>query len=113
MGCIISNLSDGLFHVYIDEIESKVLWDALVAKYDATDVSDELYLMESFHDFRMVYNHSMVEEAHEVQCIVKDLDLLKCPIPDKFVAGCIFAKLPSQWRNFATTLKHKKTGDIS
>ena len=50
----------------------------------------------------------MVEQAHEVQCIVKDLDLLKCPIPDKFVAGCIIAKLPSQWRNFATTLKHER-----
>ena len=43
-----------------------------------------------------------------MQCIVKDLDLLKCLIPDKFVAGCIIAKLHSQWRNFATTLKHKR-----
>src|SRR6185312_5234729 len=56
----------------------------------------------------MVNNRSVVEQAHEVQCIVKDLDLLKCHIPDKFVAGCIIAKLPSQWRNFATTLKHKR-----
>ena len=30
------------------------------------------------------------------------------PYTDKFVAGCIIAKLPSQWRNFATTLKHKR-----
>ena len=56
----------------------------------------------------MVNNHSVVEQAHEVQCIIKDLDLLKCPIPDKFVAGCIIAKLPFQWRNFATILKHKR-----
>jgi hypothetical protein len=108
VGCIISNLSDGLVRVYIDETEAKTLWDALVAKYDATDAGNELYLMESFHDYRMVNNRSVVEQAHEVQCIVKDLDLLKCPIPDKFVAGCIIAKLPSQWRNFATTLKHKR-----
>ena len=33
--CIISNLSDRLVHVYIDETEAKTLWDALVAKYDA------------------------------------------------------------------------------
>ena len=95
VGCIISNLSDGLVRVYIDETEAKTLWDALVAKYNATDAGNELYLMESFHDYRMVNNHSVVEQAHEVQCIVKDLDLLKCPIPDKFVAGCIIAKLPS------------------
>jgi len=108
VGCIISNLSDGLVHVYIDETEAKALWDALLATYDATDAGNKLYLMESFHDYRMVNNRSMVEHAHEVQCIVKDLDLLKCPIPDKFVAGCIIAKLPFTWRNFATTLKHKR-----
>ena len=43
--CIISNLSDGLVRVYIDETEVKTLWDALVAKYDATDVGNELYLI--------------------------------------------------------------------
>jgi len=108
VGCIISNLSDGLVHVYIDETEAKALWDALLATYDATDAGNKLYLMESFHDYRMVNNRSVVEHAHEVQCIVKDLDLLKCPIPDKFVAGCIIAKLPFTWRNFTTTLKHKR-----
>ena len=53
-------------------------------------------------------NRSIVEQAHEVQVLVKELELLKCPLPDKFVAGCIIAKLPSSWRNFATTLKHKR-----
>jgi hypothetical protein len=33
----------------------------LVAKYDATDAGNELYTMESFHDFRMVNNHSVIE----------------------------------------------------
>jgi len=56
----------------------------------------------------MVNNHSVVEQAHEVQVLVKELELLKCPLPDKFVAGCIIAKLPSSWRNFATTRKHKR-----
>ncbi|KAK1603138.1 hypothetical protein QYE76_007873 [Lolium multiflorum] len=64
--------------------------------------------MESFHDIRMVNNRSVVEQAHEIQCIAKELELLKCALPDKFVAGCIIAKLPSSWRNFATTLKHKR-----
>ena len=71
------------------------LWDALVAKYGATNAGSELYTMESFHDFRMVNNHSVIEQAHEVQFLVKELELLKCPLPDKFVAGCITAKLPS------------------
>jgi hypothetical protein len=87
---------------------AKELWDALVAKYDATDAGSELYTMESFHDFRMVNNRPVVEQAHEIQILVKELELLKCPLPDKFVAGCMIAKLPSSWRNFATALKHKR-----
>ncbi|KAK1629602.1 hypothetical protein QYE76_003917 [Lolium multiflorum] len=71
-------------------------------------IGSELYIMESFHDIRMVNNRSVVEQAHEIQCIAKELELLKCALPDKFVAGCIIAKLPPSWRNFATTLKHKR-----
>ena len=29
-------------------------------------------------------------------------------LPDKFVAGAIISKLPHSWRDFATTLKHKR-----
>src|SRR5881394_2934831 len=64
--------------------------------------------MESFHDYKMMNNRSVVEQAHEIQCIARELELLKCTLPDKFVAGCIIAKLPPSWRNFATTLKHKR-----
>ena len=91
-------LADRLVDVYMHITDAKELWDALVAKYDATDVGSELYTMESFHDFRMVNNRSVVEQAHEVQVLVKELELLKCPLPDKFVAGCIIAELPSSWR---------------
>ncbi|CAN6246969.1 unnamed protein product [Urochloa humidicola] len=108
VGCLISVISDRLVDVYIDMTDAKVLWDALSARYDAADAGSELYLMENFHDYKMVNNRSVVEQAHEVQCIVKDLELLKIQIPDKFVAGCMIAKLPSSWRNFATTLKHRR-----
>ena len=83
------------------------LWDALVVKYSATDAGSELYTMESFYDFRMVNNYSVVEQDYEVQVLVKELELLKCHLPDKFVR-CIITKLPSSWRNFATALKHKR-----
>jgi hypothetical protein len=64
--------------------------------------------MESFHDYKMDDNHSIVEQAHEIQCMAKELDHLKIVLPDRFVAGCIIAKLSSTWRNFATSLKHKR-----
>ncbi|KAK1661177.1 hypothetical protein QYE76_049336 [Lolium multiflorum] len=108
VGCVLSILADRLCDVYMHIVDGKELWDALNAKFGATDAGSELYIMESFHDIRMVNNRSVVEQAHEIQCIAKELELLKCALPDKFVAGCIIAKLPSSWRNFATTLKHKR-----
>lgn len=60
------------------------------------------------YDYKMVNNRSVVEQAHEEQCIAQDIELLKCVLPGKFVARCIIAKLPSSWRIFATTLKHQR-----
>jgi hypothetical protein len=31
-------------------------------------------------------------------------------LPDKFVVGAIITKLPHSWRDFATSLKHKRNG---
>ena len=107
-GCVLSVLEGRLRDVYMHITDAKELWDALDAKFGATDAGSELYVMESFNDYKMVNNRGVVEQAHEIQVIAKELELLKCVLPDKFVAGCIIAKLPSSWRNFATTLKHKR-----
>ena len=56
--------------------------------------------MESFHDYKMDGNRSIVEQAHEVQCMARDLELLNCVTPNEFVGGCIIG--------FGTTLKHKR-----
>jgi hypothetical protein len=50
----------------------------------------------------------VVTEAHEIHCMVKELELLKIVVPDEFVAEGIIAKLPPSWRDFATALKHKR-----
>ena len=84
------------------------LWEMLEHKFSALDAGHEMYVMEQYHDFKMVDNYSVVEQAHEFQLIVRELDQLEHVLPDKFVAGGIIAKLPSTWRNFATTLKHKR-----
>jgi hypothetical protein len=56
----------------------------------------------------MIDEKSVVTQAHEIHCMVKELGLLKIVIPDEFVAGDIIAKLPPSWRDFATSLKHKR-----
>jgi hypothetical protein len=42
------------------------LWDALTTKYGALDASSDLYVIESFHDYNMADNRSIVEQAHEI-----------------------------------------------
>ena len=108
VGGILGVLADKVCDAHIHITNAKELWDVLEAKYGASDAGSELYQMEQFHDYKMVDNRSVVEQAHEVQNIVRELGLLNYALPDKFVAGCIIAKLPSTWRNFATTLKHKR-----
>jgi hypothetical protein len=59
------------------------------------DSGSEMYIMERFHDYKMVDNRSIVQQAHEVRCIGKELDHLKIVLSDRFVARCIIAKLLS------------------
>ena len=84
------------------------MWDALKAKIGVSDAGSELYVMEQFFDYKMTSERSIVEQAHEIQSIAKELEQISCVLPDKFIIGGIIAKLPPSWRNFATSLKHKR-----
>jgi hypothetical protein len=56
----------------------------------------------------MVENGFVVEQAHEIQALAKELELFPCLLPDKFAAGGIIDKLSPSWRDFVTSLKHKR-----
>jgi hypothetical protein len=89
----------------------KDIWEALQAQYGVSDAGSELYVMEQFLGYRMVEDHFVVEQTHEVQALAKELKNYNkedpCVLPDKFVAGAIITKLPHSCRDFATSLKHK------
>jgi len=72
VGAVLGALSERLCDVYMHIAYAKELWDALNAKFGASDAGSELYVMENFHDIKMVDNRSIVEQAHEIQCIVKE-----------------------------------------
>ncbi|XP_072150057.1 uncharacterized protein [Setaria viridis] len=107
-GAVISVLAENLIDSYMQLPSGKVVWDALQANFKVSNAGSELHIMEQFYDYKMVDDRSVVEEAHELHALAKDLVNVKCELPDKFVAGGIIAKLPPSWRNFATTLKHKR-----
>ena len=105
---LISVLGDNIVDSYMSLGSGKDMWAALEAKFGASDVGSELYVMEQFYDYKMTDDRSVVEQAHELQSLAKELEHFTCVLPDKFVAGGIIAKLPPSWRNFATSLKHKR-----
>ncbi|XP_066347833.1 uncharacterized protein [Miscanthus floridulus] len=92
-GAVISAFDLKFQKSYIILPTGKELWDALVGKFGVTDAGSELYLME---------------QAHEIQALAKKLELFPCVLPNKFVAGGIIAKLPPSYKDFATSLKHKR-----
>jgi hypothetical protein len=94
--------------MYLCYKTAKEMWDALNTEYGGTDDGTELYIIQYYHDYQMVDGKNMVTQAHEIQCMVKELALLKIVVPDEFVTGGIIAKLPPSWRDFATALKHKR-----
>ncbi|XP_021321217.1 uncharacterized protein LOC110437193 [Sorghum bicolor] len=105
---LISVIDEGMVPLYMDMPTGKDMWDALQAKFGVRDAGSELYLMEQFYDYKMVDDRSVVEQAHEIQMLAKELENNKCVLPHKFVADGIIAKLPPTWRDFATSLKHRR-----
>ena len=61
VGCILSVLSNQLCDVYMHMKNAADLWHALEHKFVASDAGHESYVMEQYHDYKMVDNRSVVE----------------------------------------------------
>nr|XP_034570894.1 uncharacterized protein LOC117835654 [Setaria viridis] len=111
-GAIISVLAENLIDTYLTLPTGKEMWETLEAQFGVSDAGSELYLMEEFLDYKMVEDRPVVEQAHEIHALSKDFKdcnkEIPCVLLDKFVAGAIISKLPLSWRDFATSLKHKR-----
>jgi hypothetical protein len=107
-GVVVGVLVEILQDTYLRYKTAKEMWDTLNTEYGGSDADTELYIIEQYHSYQMVDGKNVVTQDHEIQCMVKELRLLKIIVPDEFVAEGIIAKLPSSWRDFATALKHKR-----
>jgi hypothetical protein len=94
--------------MYIHYKTTKEMLDTLNTEYGGSDAGTKLYIIEQYHNYQMVDGKSVVTQDHEIQCMAKELALLKIVIHDEFVARGIICKLPPSWRNFTTALKHKR-----
>jgi hypothetical protein len=76
-GAILNILIDQLFDMNMHYTNRNELCDALTTKYGVSDDGSDIFIIENFHDYKMSDNHSVVEQAHKIQCITKELNLLK------------------------------------
>jgi predicted GNAT family N-acyltransferase len=75
-------LGSTIVDAYVPLQTSKEMWDALEARYGVFDAGSELYVMEQFYDYRMIDGRSVVEQAHEIQTLTKDLKIFGCVLLD-------------------------------
>ena len=66
VGAVLSVIGDKLVDAYLHMRVAKDLWEALESKFGATDAGSEMYTIEQFHDYKMVENRSVLEQAHEI-----------------------------------------------
>jgi len=59
-------LGDSIVDAYVTLQTGKEMWDALEAKYGVSNAGSELYVMEQFHDYRMIDDRSVVKQTHEI-----------------------------------------------
>ena len=59
-------LGDSIVDAYVPLKTGKEMWDAFETKYGVSGAGSELYVIEQFHDYRMVDDCSIVEQAHEI-----------------------------------------------
>jgi len=71
---VISALHSKYEDNYLRYTSCKELWDALNAKFGVSDADSELYIMEQLLDYKMVDNRSVVEQANEIQALIKELE---------------------------------------
>lgn len=75
----------------------KELWHALKAQHGASNAGNEL-MSKQFLDYRMVEDRPVLEQAHEIHMLAKDLMCCSkhnpCVLTDKFAAEGIITKLP-------------------
>jgi hypothetical protein len=93
-GAVVGVHVETLQDTYLCYKIAKEMWDTLNTKYEGSDVGIKLYIIEQYHDYQMIDRKSVVTHAHKIQCMVKELGLLKIVVPDEFVAGGIIVKLP-------------------
>lgn len=64
--CILSVLAHKLYDMYMNIKSARELMESIKYKYGDSNARHELYVIECYHNYKMVDNRSIVEQYHEM-----------------------------------------------
>ena len=105
-------MSDDLYDYYCTFDTAKDVWDALQKKYDTEEAGWKKYAVSRYMRYQMVDEKSVVAQAYEVQKIMNEILSEGMKIDEQFQVSVLIDKLPPNWKDFKSTLRHK-TKDFS
>lgn len=76
---------------------AKKMWDALCAVHEQKSASNKLYLMQKFHEYRMVSGNSMGQHVAKVKNMVQQLRDHGVAVDDSTVMAEILASLSPRY----------------
>ena len=96
------------FYVYqFHELEN-LLWESLVDKYIAKDAHSKEFLVSNVSAYKMVDNHSIIDQFHELQRMHTNMKINVTKLYEIYIVSSIIDKLPPSWRDVRHALNHKK-----
>ena len=107
-GHILNGMCDSLFDIYQFQESAKILWNSLEDKYMSEDASSKKFLVSNFSNYKMLDNHSVMDQFHELQCMYNNIKVHDITVDEIYIVSSIIDKLSNTWRDIKHTLKQKK-----
>ncbi|CAL8091268.1 unnamed protein product [Prunus armeniaca] len=105
---ILNGLDDALYDVYAAFKTAREVWESLEKKYKTEDAGSKKFVVGRFLDFKMVDSKPVVKQVENLQKIIHEILAEGMKINESFQVASLIEKLPPNWKEFKSYLKHKR-----
>ncbi|CAL2228229.1 unnamed protein product [Prunus armeniaca] len=105
---ILNGLDDALYDVYAAFKTAREVWESLEKKYKTEDAGSKKFVIGRFLDFKMVDSKHVVKQVEDLQKIIHEILAEGMKINESFQVASLIEKLPPNWKECKSYLKHKR-----